>query len=234
MNIIGKVELTVGIGSLAFPTTCYVIHGLSYPLILGVPFFTAAQAKIDFCRNIVSFCDDLIVAPIITRHEHIATVLRTVVIPPRSEALIKLKVPTINTKYVQLQGLPTLAQRNVALARSINCIRDGVVYGNVLNPTDRPIVLYRHTPLALVEVISERTHALHNAPTPCASGASVPTSVTDYEGQLKALTDMGMTLKLDELSKGERTSLVALLYKNRLVRNILEGTPRHRTHGVRH
>ena len=81
--------------------------------------------------------------------------VNTVRIPPKSEALIPVSVPTFfKSKISLIEPAANLHYKNLALAKAIVLPKYNTTVCKILNPTDTHIFLKRHTTVAVIEKLS--------------------------------------------------------------------------------
>jgi len=94
MKVCGTISLSINIKGLIVPLTFHVLERLTHNLILGINFLSQTKANIDLATRTVTFYDELVGLDIAKSN---ATLLRTtdaVLVPPRSEALVPVAVPS--------------------------------------------------------------------------------------------------------------------------------------------
>jgi hypothetical protein len=191
------------------PITFDVVEGLGYDCIIGITFLEATKAVIDLGSNAVSFFDGLVSVPM-TRCTGIARTVFTitnVILPPYSESVFSvstLKQPPPGD-YI-IEGNLNAQCRTLLVARALVNAKCKRMPCRVLNPTDKPITLLAHTPvaeltsvtIAPVSVIDNQT--MDNLP-------SIDVMRAALEAKQISLTDTAVTGH--DLDK-----LITLLYKN--------------------
>jgi hypothetical protein len=92
---LGTVEVQLAIQGLVIPCTMHVLQSLSHQVLLGQDFLKSSNAIINCGSRYITLFDGLVSA-VLTRYndrDSILTLAHDVVIPPTTEALVKLFVP---------------------------------------------------------------------------------------------------------------------------------------------
>jgi len=159
MYLRNKTILPLQINELTFQKEAYVVKSLSHGLILGMDFLDQTGAVVDCRRRVVTFNDaNVDVGLQRVRRDYgdepvaYARSLRTVCLPPMSEALVEISVPRrFNGCSVLLETSPSLQFRPFGCARAIvHCDRNRSVC-KILNPTLKTLTLHRNKNLAVIE-----------------------------------------------------------------------------------
>ena len=93
MKVLGTVELTLDIQEVHIPVTFCVLSCLLHDVILGIKFLNENKANIDLESHVLTLYSDLMGINLISDNEVIVRTADTVLIPPRSEALIPILIP---------------------------------------------------------------------------------------------------------------------------------------------
>jgi hypothetical protein len=151
MPVIASFETEIKINGLTIPIMFDVVEGLGYDCIIGITFLEATKAIIDLGSNTVSFFGGLVSASM-TRCSGTAKTVFTdadVIIPPYSESVFSvstLKQPP-HGDYIIEDNLNAQC-RTLLVARALVNAKRKHLPCRVLNPTDKPITLLAHTPVA--------------------------------------------------------------------------------------
>jgi len=155
MKVNGTILLTLNIHGLLVPFTFYVLEHLSHNLIMGVDFLTRTKANIDMATGVITFYDDLVGLNMTKGDEILLRTVNAVRIPPKSEALIPVSVPTFfKSKISLIEPAANLHYKNLALAKAIVLPKNNTTVCKILNPTDTHIFLKRRTTVAVIEKLS--------------------------------------------------------------------------------
>jgi len=180
--------------------------------IIGTDFLLKSHAKIDFYARFVSFYDDLTALPLLPLHptDNIVRLAQTLTIPPCSKALTRV---AIDRKYRPqlsvMEPLSTLGGRKNALAKALVQPKGHFTICRLLNPTNSPISIPAHTPIATLEPIDERDPGnrrfLTNTKPICTTFVNSMSSGTNlsHAQRLRTLLDMEIPLKQDKLTDTE-------------------------------
>ena len=112
LKLSGTVDLTLTIQGLKVPQKFYVVDNLNYNLILGLDFMANTKAYIDFGKNTLSICDDLVVEHLVPQKlpGNTIRVISNCTIPPSSEAIIPVISDRTPNGQLLLQPLPFLCR----------------------------------------------------------------------------------------------------------------------------
>jgi len=155
---LGTVDLTLTIQGLKIPFTFNIVRNLSYQIILGLDFMTNTRAYVDFGDNTLSICDDLVVEHLLP-HKLSTSVIRPtskIVIPPLSEAIIPVNSDAKCDGHYLLEALPLPSRARVSLAHAVISISHHKSQCTLLNSTNAPVSLSKHTVLASVTSITDK------------------------------------------------------------------------------
>ena len=108
--------------------------------------------NIDMATGVITFYDDLVGLNMTKGDEILLRTVNTVRIPPKSEALIPVSVPTFfKSKISLIEPAANLHYKNLALAKAIVLPKNNTTVCKILNPTDTHIFLKRRTTVAVIE-----------------------------------------------------------------------------------
>ena len=161
----------------------------------------------------MTFYDDLVGLSLTNSNENLLCTVDAVLIPPQSEALIPVAVPTSFTSSLSvIEPAINLHTKHLALAKAIVFPKQNTTVCKLLNPTNAPIFLKRHSTIAVINKISiESINVIDDSVLQIDN--SEPTSIP-LEEQLKAIMDKRIKLDQNKLSDEQFTKLANLLYQN--------------------
>ena len=136
LHIIGEIELSLKFRDLIIPFTFTVLQTLTMNLILGLDFLKHTGSKIDLSGGMISLYDDLVIQKLIRPSEILARNYQSLTIPPKSEALVTISVPSyLHDKLLLIKPAASLHNTNLVLARVIIMTRNNRSVCQLLNPT---------------------------------------------------------------------------------------------------
>ena len=156
------IETTFCVDGLKLPFTFHVADNLSvgHDVIIGFDFLSKYDCVIDIGNRLISFCDGLTVVPLQNRNRtDTATLITDVVIPPRAEAILSVKLPRCvdnvnNVSIFLLQPVESLHAHCLSMARAVIQPLQGKANCRLINPTNTTVSLKRGTVVGTIEPLS--------------------------------------------------------------------------------
>ena len=224
IQAIGNCDIELFIGGMNIPYTVYVLKSLSFPAILGGDFLRFTQAVISYQSQSISLFDDLIVAPLTTQSDgySIARIAREIIIPPRTEAIVKITVPTqYKGKTCMIESYTPIHGKMLMIAHAVIKPNEAFSFARVCNVGLTPRRIACNTPIARIsEITNEATISAISAT--YQMGAEEMPEMQGEEGclpthseRMKILQGMGMPLDNTNLTSEQMEKLTEMLYCNR-------------------
>ena len=206
VKVVGSAEVTFRIAGLLIPFEVRIVQRLSQDVILGLDFLHATSARIDVPSKTLELYDGLAVASMQSVGEFTAKAIRTVSVPPLSEAVFPIKakgLPSQEDFVLEGGAFPCAA---LMVARTL--VRSGRrVCCRVLNPTDSPIVIKADAPVGYLSSITDVQRTISLSPP---DDKPLP-SVSEMR---KALEEKGVTFQGTAVAGPDLNRLIKLLYRN--------------------
>ena len=216
LPFVGRAKVELQAGSLAVTHDIWVAD-IDLDAILGIDFLRKHRCELKLSDGQYHLSFPTGACPCQTRDSNPVcrrvAVSQTVVVPPRSEALVPAKVlgpPGEETCGVLEPASKFLARSSLLVARTVVDPRQETVYLRLLNPTERPRTVYKETVAAWCEPVQEEKFpdatkrvAVCEKSTE-GQTTSAPESVPDHLGEL--LERSGRDLTADQT-----TAVAALL-----------------------
>ena len=227
LQVIGGVELTVGLKGLLVPHLFYVIDGLHHNALIGLDFMQSTACRIDLKSSLVSFYEDLVILPLQQRTID-SGVLRTTaryVIPARSEALLPTKRSNIcplrtdrhDNCSVIIETHADVDNDKFLVAKSVVLLKpqDRRTMCRVMNPNDTPCVIRKGQIIATISPVDVLSmNGIGNINMPGQNYKSQDKMPT-RETKIDVLTEMGLDLKREEVTDAVYNQFCDLLYEYR-------------------
>ena len=154
VKIIGSAEVKFRIAGLVIPFEVKIVQRLSQDVILGMDFLHATGAHINLRSKTLEMYDGLAVASMISIGDYTAQAIRTVSIPPLSEAVFPIKakgLPRQGNFVLEGGAFPCAA---LMVARTL--VRPGRrMCCRVMNPTDAPIIVKVDAPVGYLSAVTD-------------------------------------------------------------------------------
>ena len=229
IETIGTTEVELHIQGLVVPFKLHIVKDLSFQILLGNDFLRYSQAQISYKTKTISLFDDLISAPLTTLADkfNIARIAETIIIPPRTEAIVQINVPqAYQGKQCFLENTQPNKSTDLMVGRAIIQPTKKRTLCRVCNVSNREAILKTGRPIARVTLIHEQQlvcSALANEDI-STDKADVDNNdlhdvnletVPPHEERLTYLTKMGLTLNNSNLTTEEMQQLTDLLYRYR-------------------
>jgi len=164
MKVCGTILLSINIQGLIVPFTFHVLERLTHSLILGINFLSQTKANIDMATRTVTFYDDLVGLNITKSNETLLRTIDAVLVPPRSEALVPVAVPSnFGLGLAIVEPAVNLHTKHLALAKAIVLPKQDMTVCKLLNPTNSSIFLRRRSTIAVISKLSiDSIHVINN------------------------------------------------------------------------
>jgi len=155
MKICGTILLSITIQGLIIPFTFHVLERLTHNLILGINFLSQTKANIDMATQTVTFYDDLVGLNITKSNETLLRTIDAVLVPPTSEALVPVAVPSnFGPGLAIVEPAVNLRTIHLALAKAVVLPQQDSTVCKLLNPTNSSIFLKRRSTIAVINKLS--------------------------------------------------------------------------------
>ena len=152
----GETDIDIDVNGYRMQGRFKIVKNLTYTIIIGIDILTDHKAIIDVGGGCVYFGDHLTATPLCDGPiAHVSTV-RTVVVPPFSEALVLAKIDNnykLQTSLVE--PVKELHQKRLALARCVIEPNEHRTNIRVLNPTSATVYLKKRTQIGTITPIDE-------------------------------------------------------------------------------
>ena len=161
LPILGMVRLPIEIGNKSYDTELQVVENFSYDLVLGKDFLCKNNAIIDLKEGKLQLSGSDSIP--LSRNSSTVHVLRTVVIQPRSQVIIpvKLREPMPENIVGLIESNSRLGERYrlAGAAELVKVSANNTVPFRILNPNTLPVTLYRNTNLGEFTELGEDVKA---------------------------------------------------------------------------
>ena len=206
VEVVGTAEVDIRIGGLVIPFEVKIVTNLAENVLIGLDLLQATDARIDLPSRTLNLYDGLAVASMHAIGDFTATAIRTLSVPPLSEAVFPVRakgLPRRGDFILEGGAFPCQA---LLVARTL--VRPGrQMCCRVLNPTDKPITVKAHAPVGYLSAISAVQRQI-----------SVPPPKTDNLPSIaemrKALEEKGVKFDGTAVSGSDLNRLIKLLYIN--------------------
>ena len=156
LPVLGKINLPLKIGSQFYSVDIHVIKDLTYQAILGRDFLVSHHGNIDFQSQTLQIRpgkSSLNKEQNLNKDSLSVHAMSNVILPPQSEMIVSAEVnvsSTQSTKFGLITPRDTLPYKyNIFGAFELVTLReDGVIPIRLINPTIKPVKIYRRTKLA--------------------------------------------------------------------------------------
>ena len=221
-KVSGKVKLKVTIGETEITQEFFLIPNLNSKMNLGQDFLQTQEAIIKCCDNTLELKKVNTTVPLFCTNQRssVARIVNRITIAKRSERLIPVKVKKTNSPVTcLLEPTKSLTYKQLAGAKCVTIPAEGVTHFRVMNPTDEPITLYKHQPVAIAHPVnsSDVVMELHDVDKsvshiPSLDAINKTSTSTNYANIAK---EMDFDLHKSSLSVEQQESLLTLIGKNR-------------------
>lgn len=215
-SVKGEVTLPLDFQGLIIPYKFYVVAGLQYELILGDDFLIENKANIHYPSRTLYLHDGTFQVAIITLQEHKAKSTKRICIPAQHVSEIPVAVPAefIN-KTILLEPNEFLAKHQLmgacCLIKATNTNNVGTL--QIINPTERAIVLPKHKEIANIrEICIDSIQTLSDN---FDKREKMIASLDNNRANGKRKSKINFDLSDSQLSADEQKKLTAFLQKHR-------------------
>ena len=231
IDVLGTVILPVRINKLIIPHKFYVFNALHKDIVLGLDFLNENDVDILLSKGCISIKNGLVETPLLPCPETapVARVIDKIVIQPRTEMIIPVKLPSDlseKSESIILDTHPTLTSRTGLIgARCIATTSASVPY-RLINPSNACITLTPRQPVAccydMTAGAADIAHIDHVTDhTVCPTDINTSQSVnyiTDLQhtsDHVKVAEELGVKIQNDNLTSEQKTQLMGIIGKNR-------------------
>ena len=220
----GTIELEVNVNGFRISQSFHIFSRLQNTVILGLDFLKANKAKIDLGEGSISFFEGAVHAPLIAKisdTQH-AVMAYSVVLKPRSQTVISVKVPKTFDENLVL--IDTTAGNHHSKYITAKCVTP--VYGQyaqcmVLNPSNAPFHLKQDTMIGQVYDLDDSFDITDiDCDENVQSVSRVETDNNDFP-QTQDLGDIPQDLNIDlsnsDLDEHQKQRLLQFIARNRKV-----------------
>ena len=223
--VLGTIELEVNINGLKIRQSFHIFSRLQNTVILGIDFLKTSKAKIDVAQGVISFCEGMVLSPLLTKScestNRVSTV-HSVCLKPRSQMIITVRVPKNFNDSEALVG-PLSDQKNKYLtAKAIAPVWGKYSRCLVLNPTNAEISLKAGKCIGQVTSIDSEYH-IESLDSDVCQVSSVSEVASDTESRQKrekyieAARELNIDLSKSDLNAVQKDKLLEFIGKNRKV-----------------
>jgi len=147
----------------------------------------------------VTFYDELVGLDITKSHETLLRTTDAVLVPPRSEALVPVAIPSdFGSGLAIVEPAVNLNEKHLALARAIVQPKQNRTVCKLLNPTNSSIFLRRRSTVAVINKLSvDSINVIDNFDSSSWSSDEQETETVTLEEQLKVIEQRGIKLHED-------------------------------------
>ena len=219
IEIVGTTVLDINVQGLKMPTKFNVMKKLTHGLILGLDFMIKHDVHLNFKEGVITFEDDLVFAHFCRRSSKHDTFVRNqvaTVIPPLTEAIIKARIDnnySMGTSIIE--PLASLADRKLAMARSIVSPKDTFTVCRVLNPTNSTIYLKKNLPLGRIEKIDQHSLGLVQQKEPILRCKEKDSKLNKAFSADEILSELKIKLDKSQMEPRDFKKIQNFLVKNR-------------------
>ena len=209
LNILGKAQITIKIREMILSYTFLVIEQLSQNIILDLDFLELYSAKIDYFKEVITFCDELIMSNYCVVNagtQNTVRTIRDIQLLPRSEALFEGRCSKdfVHSSVAIFEPVPHQWRTKYWLAKAIVQPRHKTCVTRILNPTNQTIRIRRNTILGTFDIIDE---------------GDIFSDKTDKSNptqgkQNKNLWDLGIKIENENLIPNQKLELEEILNEN--------------------
>ena len=220
----GTIELELNVNGFRVSQSFHIFSRLQNTVILGLDFLKANKAKIDLGDGSISFFEGAVHAPLIAKisdTQH-AVMAYSVVLKPRSQTVISVKVPKTFDENLVL--IDTTAGNHHSKYITAKCVTP--VYGQyaqcmVLNPSNAPFHLKHDTMIGQVYDLDDSFDITNiDCDENVQSLSRVETDNNDFP-QTQDLGDLPQDLNIDlsnsDLDEHQKQRLLQFIARNRKV-----------------
>ena len=152
LNVLGLASIELVLGGKSVPLYALVVQDLAASILLGVDFLAQVQAVIDFPNNVLKIPGLRDIALSCTA-PNLAKTVHSVTIPPRSHAMIPVRVDAPAGSTVIIQNASV--NKWLSIPRSVDSVRDGRTYVSVVNTSPHSQIIRGDRYLAEVAILDD-------------------------------------------------------------------------------
>lgn len=160
IKVVGRINLTINVRGLLMPFSFLVLDHLSHNILLGFDFLKDHSAYVDFGSNTITFGDNLVSLRVARQNspEAILTSAENVIIPPRTEALVRVTIPPSFIGSVCMIGPMGDAQKlKFPVARVVYRPTNHIGCCRVFNPSKDSKLLRQNSRIASISPVEVLT-----------------------------------------------------------------------------
>ena len=218
LDVLGSIELTVGLAGLLVPHEFQIIKRLNHNAIIGLDFLQITECKLDLKSSSISFYDGLVVLPLQQNSGEIAVVrcIKKCIVPAGSECLLPVKLSRKSlarcSTPVIMEPHSTSCTQGYLVARALV---DPASSGRrlacrIFNPADVPCIIRQGAPVATISAAEVLVGDCKQSQTNTAASDLKTTCC-----KLHFLTNMGLKLNCEGLDKDIQSQFYDLLFEYR-------------------
>ena len=225
IGVIGQAFMPICIGGLELYHHIHILDKLSQPLILGYDFLKEQHAELSFKSSppIISIQYGMIEVPLCTQgngKSFAVYTMNTMIIPPRTEMAIPVKV---NNKFVEIgtiEPVPSLATKyHIMGARCVVDPKGGKTGYRIMNTTMEPLTLPGRTMIGLYNKLPNDAIQFYLNPDASQSMPTVMSMDTTKndtnQKYIQIAEELGFDLNNSDLTDEQKQTLLVVLGQNR-------------------
>jgi len=164
----------------------------------------------------VTFYDELVGLNITKSNDTLLRTIDAVLVPPRSEALVPVVVPSnFGPGLAIVEPAVSLHTKHLALAKAIVLPKQDKTICKLLNPTNSSIFLKRRSTIAVINKLSiDSINDIDNSDSSSLADGKQVTETVTLDKPLKVIKQRGTKLNRNGLTNEQYAKLIALLYRN--------------------
>ena len=155
IRVVGKCLLSVKLGGLTVPFQFLIIRQLSQDLVIGIDFLNHTRAVVNCSESIVSFYDDMVELPVLSKGKMIVAKLDSDYdLQPRSETVVNVFLSEyVSDEFFLLEPLDPRERQKFLVAKVLVKGKSNRAICRILNPTNQTFRLKKSLTLAKVQSI---------------------------------------------------------------------------------
>jgi hypothetical protein len=218
----GIVDVEISLQGYIVPFTFHVLRSLSHPMILGIDFLKMSGAIINCAQRSISLFDGLVNAALTTCRDRdsVLRLTQNVVIPARTEALIRLNVPPrFRHKTSLIETYGPIKNMFLAVAGAVIHPTTNVTICRICNIGLTPRKLRANMPIARiskVDLSDPGNRAMLSLDAEMSQNAcqTLPEiNLPPHEERMQFLKEKGLEIDNQNLTPEQLSQLSALLYE---------------------
>ena len=153
LPILGKIQLPIDIENKIFWSSIHIVKGLNQAVILGLDFMEKHNVSLNLGTKTIKIAESNVTSPVETKL-HFARTSQRVVIPPKHETLLPVRISRLKRQQVVLlEPWGSLEDNSLVGAKTLSMVQNQTGVMKVCNPTDNEIVIGNNTIVATIEVV---------------------------------------------------------------------------------